>query len=202
MEIFETEPITLTEVVEVSAATEQLSRRQELRQEIAQLGARMEKQDIAAAVIIGLIALIPATPYDNEAAKWFAAHTDIERPAHQVGNSVAKAGLSVLKQVQRGGIPDLRKIASMGGEEQSPMLQTLMTNAAQGGVIQAETVAQGSPRCLTLSMCLGWASERSSRRCMRTRLGSSPTPSATTSSWPSRTGCRPWSRPTGTSTPS
>lgn len=152
--IFESEPSTQLEIVKVTAASEQLSKREDLRNQIAQMGGHLTNQDVIAAVLVGLIASIPSTPYDNQAAQWFASKTGMALPEYRGGQSVGQAGMNLLKTAQNGGVPNLGGIAGIEGDKPE-MLNTLLTNAAKGQLNDAEGVAESLAQVFDFEDILG-----------------------------------------------
>lgn len=152
--LFQSEPTTQLDIVKVTAASEQLTKREELRAQIAQMGGHLTNQDLVAAVLIGLIASIPSTPYDNQAAQWFASKTGMALPDYRGGQSVGQAGMNILKTAQNGGVPNLGGIAGIEGDKPE-MLNTLLTNAAKGQLNDAEGVAESLAQVFDFEDVLG-----------------------------------------------
>ncbi len=155
MPVFDREPVSHQDLIEISAVTQQLGRRTELRQQIADIGSRLNNQDIAAAAIIGIIASIPSTPYDNQVAQWFESTTNIPLPEYRGAASAGKAVLPILNAIQSGLAIDFAKIANAGGDQQPPMLASLFATAAQRGAIQAESVAEQLAKLVDFEDVLG-----------------------------------------------
>ena len=151
--IFQSEPTTDIEVVQVTAASEQLSKRDELRAQIAKMGGHLSNRDIIAAVLIGLVSSIPSTPYDNQAAEWFLKKTGMALPEYRGGQSVSQAGMNLFKTAQNG-VPNLGNIASIDGDKPE-MLNTLLTNAAKGQLNDAEGVAENLAQVFDFEDILG-----------------------------------------------
>ena len=154
--MFDNEPTNAKDIVEVAAVTESLSKREDLRNQISNMGGHLSNQDVVAAVLIGLVASIPSTPYDNQAAAWFANKTGIALPEYKGEQSVAQAGMTLLKTAQNGGIPNLGSIATIEGEKPA-MLNTLLTNAAKGKLNDAEGVAESLAQVFDFEDILGLA---------------------------------------------
>ncbi len=135
------EPDSDLDVPLLAAAAQELSRREELRGEISMLGRRIGSNDVAAAVLIGILASIPSTPLDSQVAEWLSQRFDLPLPQFRGQGSVGKASAEVLAALQRSRKIDLGPVLAATPPGQPPSLVSLIRNATSGTEIQAETVA-------------------------------------------------------------